>query len=151
MRFCLPAGIIFLLLLFQLPALGCSCIGEISVKDEIKRSDVVFVGKVISADTISDTIQYYKFRRIKYSFQIQTLYKGRVSSDKMEIVTGMGGGDCGFEFGVGSEYIIYANYNSYHDKSIRYLETNICRRTCLKNNSELREIEKYKRKKKEFE
>ncbi|MEO5643484.1 MAG: hypothetical protein ABIQ40_03470 [Bacteroidia bacterium] len=151
MRFKFLSIVIFLTLLFQQPANSCSCIGEISVKDEIKRSDIVFTGKVISVDTLlifTEPGSMFKVYKRKYSFQLQSLYKGKISSDTVEIIAGLGGGDCGFEFAAGSEYIVYANYETYTiagGTSLSCLSTNICRRTCLKNIEELKQIEKQKK------
>ena len=43
---------------------------------------------------------------------------------EIEIVTGIGGGDCGYEFQIGVDYVVYA-YNNAEGR----LETNICSRT----------------------
>jgi hypothetical protein len=46
------------------------------------------------------------------------------SEKEIEILTGYGGGDCGYQFQVGIEYVIYAYKNS-----AGRLETGICTRT----------------------
>lgn len=46
------------------------------------------------------------------------------SQKEIEILTGYGGGDCGYEFQVGTEYVVYAYKNSAGQ-----LETGICSRT----------------------
>lgn len=45
---------------------------------------------------------------------------------EVEIATGLGGGDCGFAFQVGADYVVYAYRNSEGR-----LETGICSRTRL--------------------
>jgi hypothetical protein len=43
---------------------------------------------------------------------------------EIEIVTGLGGGDCGYDFQIGADYVVYAYKNAEGR-----LETNICSRT----------------------
>jgi|SRR5690606_16325404 len=138
---------------------ACSCIGEISVKDEIKKSDAVFVGTIFDReeirvyDTLSPNTIIYRIE-MKYSMSVETVYKGKHISDTTFIFTGNGGGDCGFNFKVGSKYIVYG---LIHKISGRYggqvfidqksaFYTTICKRTRLFETTEINEIKKHLKK-----
>ena len=119
---------ILILLLFFAPVFvsntnACTCIGGNSVKIELRRSDFVFVGKVISKSLIEirDTLGFigttnkgiwetYESAKYVYKVEIITIYKGKSKSKIIEIITGIGDGDCGFTFEIGKEYIIYSEY-----------------------------------------
>lgn len=138
---------------------ACSCIGDISVKDEIKKSDAVFVGTIFNREEIKiyDTLSSNRtiFRiEMKYAMSIETVYKGKHISDTTFIFTGSGGGDCGFNFKIGSKYIVYAlnhkvegRYNGqlYIDQKSAFYTT-ICKRTKLFDTTEIKEIEKHLKK-----
>ncbi len=160
----------FLLLSSEL--LACSCIGERTVKEEIKHSDAVFVGKIVSkelvdvvdsmainmfnSDTVSRKVYPYKTIIAKYELVVTSNYKGKITSDTVEIYTGLGGGDCGVRFEIGKEYIVYGEQDSYighADSEWQYPTgsnlywTNTCSRTTVVNDEELNQIEKFRRKK----
>ncbi|WP_339626622.1 hypothetical protein [uncultured Maribacter sp.] len=44
----------------------------------------------------------------------------------IEIITGLGYGDCGDDFTVGEEYIVYAYDVRWSEKNDGYYETSIC-------------------------
>lgn len=145
--------ILGLLLLFAYGnAWACSCIGEMSVKKALKKSDIVFIGKVISKEKItitqklsgteSNINQYY----YKVTLSIEQLYKGKIKTNTTEIITGVGGGDCGYGFEVDKKYVVYANkrdrFFNEGDKINTFLYTDICQRTTVKVAEEKTEIEK---------
>lgn len=114
----------------------CSCIGEATVNQEFKRSDVVFTGKVIYKKIINltDTLMpAVKIQKAEYQLQVSTVLKGKIKQDTVTIITGVGGGDCGFNFEIGKEYIVYSSFeNKYYPQGNRvskFLYTDICRRT----------------------
>lgn len=130
---CLIVGILFCIHVY-----GCSCVGETSFKKEFKRSDVVFTGKVMDRKIIEikdSLMSAMTIQKAEYTVQVTMWYKGKRKEEEITITTGIGGGDCGFEFIVGSEYIIYSSYDDkYAEKSSRVsglLYTDICRRTRL--------------------
>lgn len=150
---------ILLLTIMSGDILACSCIGDISVKDEINKSDAVFVGTIFDReeikiyDTLSSNRLIYRIE-MKYAMSIETVYKGKHISDTTFIFTGSSGGDCGFKFKTGSKYIVYAlnhkvegRYNGqlYIDQKSAYYTT-ICKRTKLYDTKEIKEIEKYLKK-----
>jgi protein TonB len=152
---------IILLTILSGDILACSCIlGEISVKDEIKKSEAVFVGTILDSKKIIiyDSLSPDRIYRVemKYSMIVETVYKGKQIDDTTFIFTGSGGGDCGYNFKVGSKYIVYGiniqNAGPYggqiysDHKSVFY--TTICKRTRLFETAEIKEIEKYLKKQK---
>ena len=134
--------------------IACDCPTQPTVKDAIKNSDIVITGKIISKEMINTkdtTTNSMPFDRteMKYTIVVAHKHKGEFKSDTLTIITGTGGGDCGFGFEVGKKYIIYGsndrNNNSQKPKKIlkNTYWTNICTRTVLYNDKEFQEIKKY--------
>jgi len=114
---------------------ACTCIGKDkqTTQNELNFVDLAVKGKIIS---VSDFIYYdtvaYSFSGLKFDskqadylirkYKVFTLiidkkYKGTEKlADTIQIVTGYGGGDCGYEFEVGKEYIVYAE--AWKEKAI---------------------------------
>jgi 5-hydroxyisourate hydrolase-like protein (transthyretin family) len=65
------------------------------------------------------------FPRRRVVFAIERAFRG-VQDATVEVTTGMGGGDCGYEFKDGQRYVVYA-----HRSSDGRLVTGICTRTRL--------------------
>ena len=132
----------------------CSCI-PITVKENIKKSDAIFIGKILEVDTINsfsenflkfkwstpDSGAYYLSHLVK--LEIKKRFKNKSLTDTIVIMTGNGGGDCGFHFELKRDYLIYANEQTYFlideiDKfnpqkfqshKAKYLTTTDCDRT----------------------
>lgn len=131
---------------------SCNCVGNISAKKEIKTSDVVFKGKVIEkslfvVDTLFANEYVYK---AKYKIELDIVYKGKKIKNKyVTVITGVGNGDCGYEFKKGENYIVYAKLeNKYYPKGDRvstFLYTDICKRTTNKVNKEEKTIMEYRK------
>jgi hypothetical protein len=141
-------------------AFSCSCFGELSIKEEIKRSNVVVTGVVISKTILKyngseisynlDSIKINKwgFINIKYKILVENKHKGNFKKDTIYIVSGSGG-DCGYEFEIGKKYIIYSFsrtladfYGPKHKSKMRYLYTDICTRTRPFEDEEYNQIRK---------
>ena len=156
--------LIFLIVFFDfIKTNACSCIGQRTVEQELKHSDAVVTGKVISSSIIvlfdSVLIQNFKvdssFAKttlIRNVILIDKIYKGKIKGDTLIIYTGVGGGDCGIKFKIGQEYIVYGEKESYlSDKGGRFVYpkeknsywTYLCMRTGLFEKSEIDEIEKF--------
>lgn len=136
---------------------ACSCIGESTVESSVKSSKLVIVGTVLTGERISiaDTSWsmgqdsaghkiYLTHYKMKYTVLVTEKFKGKFDRDTIVIITGCGGGDCGYRFVVGSSYIIYG-YESTELASEKFdvFGTNICTRTRLATDkSEIREIRK---------
>ena len=83
---------------------ACSCAQPPSVEDELERSQAVFSGKVLEVKEQKNFSGYMKKRVL---IEVAETWKG-VSESQVIITTGSGGGDCGYEFQVGQEYLVYA-------------------------------------------
>ncbi len=131
--------------------IACDCPTQATVKDAIKNSDIVITGKVISKEMINtkDTTTNsmpFEITEVKYTIVVVHKHKGEFKNDTLTIITGTGGGDCGFGFEVGKKYIVYGSNdkNSSSHKPRKILKntywTNICTRTVLYNDKEFKEI-----------
>jgi len=92
------------------PSSMCSCLmrpGPDSARGvaALRTADVVFVGKVTSVVDTTQPTGIPHFRRA--TFTVQQAWKGPVAKS-ITVLTGAGGGDCGFEFVVGSQYLVFA-------------------------------------------
>jgi hypothetical protein len=136
-------------------SLACSCIGVMSVKKAIRKSDKVFIGKIISKEKIAikrkldgietNIIHYY----FKVTLIIEYSFKGKIESNIIEVITGTGGGDCGYGFEIDKKYVVYANKRNRFfiggNKTKTFLYTDICLRTTEKVEEEKEEIEKHRK------
>lgn len=124
-------------------AVACECAGRVSVEKQYASAPIVFMGRVESVrDRWSsfsrlwshverwfrvtpsfDDRRYCTDYGMEVTFAVRKAWKG-VSSRRQTLVTGRGGGDCGFEFQPGIDYLVYA-YPPGQDGC----QTNICTRT----------------------
>ncbi|HZF99857.1 MAG TPA: hypothetical protein VEY71_02595, partial [Chitinophagales bacterium] len=85
----------------------------------------------------------------KVTVKLNTLYKGELRTETVEVITGLGGGDCGFNFEKGKEYVIYADFKTQFsplgNSTEKYLSTHTCKRTRLSDKNEIREIQKLRK------
>ncbi|WP_212919089.1 hypothetical protein [Ornithinibacillus bavariensis] len=98
---------------------ACSCAEKQSVEGEFMQSMAVFRGVVIGTKDTSNS------KRVL--FDVLENWKG-ANQSQIIIQTGLGGGDCGIDFQVGEEYLVYASEQLLSD-SDNYLSTGICDRT----------------------
>lgn len=150
---------------------ACTCIGETKVEHEIENVDAVLVGKIISKEIISipipdmielypnDTLRHndypFVYTRVKYILKADRIYKGKFKDGLINIITGQGGGDCGFEFQVGEKYIVYGEKKSGDEyesivENKHSIWTDICRRTQPYNEEEIKAIEAFRKPHKTF-
>src|SRR5215475_13310471 len=111
---------------------ACSCMFGVSPPcEEYWRAEAVFAGKAIKQSTFyveqGEGNSKYRFQQSLVRFSVEQAFKG-ISGEEVEIVTGMGGGDCGYQFKDGERYVVYA-FRSGRDKS--HLYTGICNRIKL--------------------
>jgi len=138
---------------------GCSCvtIGNHSdtaqAKSGLKNADYVIRGTVINSETVYlypyeddkqlDSISRFRFKvtkriiTLKVSSYFKTKHK--LKTDTIYIQTGVGGGDCGYRFKIGSEYVVYGSAVKEDPKKevLVQMETNICTRTTNNINREV--------------
>lgn len=101
---------------------ACDCVKPPSVEDELERSQAVFSGKVLEVNEMNKG-----YMKKKVLLEVAETWKG-LSESQVIITTGSGGGDCGYEFQVGEEYLVYAQHSSmYGDQE--ELVSIICDRT----------------------
>lgn len=109
--------LVLLLALFlkPVPAAACSCSMQPSVDEGFSRSQAVFSGEVIG---IKDNSGLLGGRGKTVLFSVGETWKG-INETEVAIATGSGDGDCGIEFVVGKEYLVYASLSDmYGDKSL---------------------------------
>jgi len=99
-----------------------------SLEKEFDSRDLIFKGKVSSIDTLiyADTVYRSNNRKrgknydviyvvsLVIKVDILATYKGSGMLHNASIITGLGDGDCGFPFDIGSNYIIYADKQQFH-------------------------------------
>lgn len=125
MRKILAVIFISILLTGYIPSVtsACSCAELPSIGEELERSQAVFSGKVVDVREN----QSLKGNRTKsVLFDVTNTWKG-VKQSQIIITTGLGGGDCGFDFEVGQDYLVYAHESTMY--GAESLVTIICDRT----------------------
>ena len=91
------------------PSARCSCLIP-PVSDstraiaELRAAHVVFVGK---ATSVVDTTPPWGVRSLRATFTVQVGWKGPLGKS-ITVLTAADGGLCGFEFAVGTEYLVFA-------------------------------------------
>lgn len=150
-----------LVLLFVLFGLGvirtqaCTCISEEDVKHARNHADVVFVGKVVKAEkleVISKEVEVTNFKEpvMRYTLQVERWFKGRIATEEVVVYTGMGGGDCGYDFELNKRSIVYAKRNDVMVERFNadvplsgrgIYWTNICTRTGIFDEDEAKLLE----------
>lgn len=151
---------------------ACSCIGQRTVQEEVKHADAVIVGTIISKqivtladstilkmfsnDTTMRNSPMSKMTIARYDLLVQDIYKGKITNDTLTIYTGLGGGDCGIRFEIGKKYIVYGENETYFGqvnndfnfpKAKNTFWTYNCLRTTSYFQDEIKEIEKYAKRK----
>jgi hypothetical protein len=140
---------IFAFIFASAPAFGCSCVPpppDIKTARDVaqwyaNRSDAIFegtvkrvelkwalmeakVGGLVPADLDEDE------PTLHITFDVSHFHKG-VAQKEVLVTTGIGGGDCGFDFEIGEQYLVYA----FADAS-GHLSTGICSGTALLEESQ---------------
>lgn len=110
-------------------AYACKCAVPGSPDEEIKKFDVVFIGRVLSVHHSFDpnALSYSPSDITTVGFSASTVWKGAVE-ENITLTTPPTGGSCGFAFVEGEEYVVYA-YKAAEDAP--NLSANICSRTAL--------------------
>ncbi|MEH7444246.1 hypothetical protein V7201_18185 [Bacillus sp. JJ1122] len=102
---------------------ACKCVEPPTAARELERSQAVFSGKVLD---IKDKRNSKGYISKSVLFEVKNTWKG-VTQSQIIITTGQGGGDCGFTFTKGQEYLVYANESEMY--GAKTLVTLICDRT----------------------
>jgi hypothetical protein len=102
---------------------ACSCAELPTAAEELERSKAVFSGKVLDIKNKRSADGYMTKSVL---FEVTNTWKG-VTQSQITITTGQGGGDCGFTFTEGQEYLVYAYESDMYGS--KALVTGICDRT----------------------
>src|SRR5438132_14209629 len=85
-------------ILYRAPALqACECVRIGRACERASSSDAVFLGKVVKVSGWLERTVSGSFQQRRVTFQVAENFKG-VADGTVEIVTGIGNGDCGFPF-----------------------------------------------------
>ena len=110
-------------LLFPATSEACSCASSGPACQSYWNTPVVFNGRVIEIKQFtSDEESTRGWRQKLVRFTVNQAFRG-ISETTAEVVTGSGGGDCGYDFKLNESYLVYAD--NFKDK----LYTGICTRT----------------------
>lgn len=110
------AAFALILLGIPLPASACSCLDADSPCQAYESSEVVVVGVVTdikedAVDMAIDGVKMGSATRRWVRLRVEEPIKGGVR--EMTVVTGSGGGDCGYPFNVGGRYLVYASASEH--------------------------------------
>lgn len=117
------------------PVWACSCVFPPTPADAFRQWEAVFQGTVVGyadsrplplVDQFRDWLglpNVYNYGSRMFSIEVIRSWKG-VTTTRADVRTGSGGADCGYEFVLGLEYVVYASYTADGDWG-----TSICTRT----------------------
>jgi len=105
---------------------ACTCAGDSPPCEEFWNVDAVFSGTVVSSGKITVDEGEFKTEMRLVHLTVDQPIRGMQSSE-VDVVTGWGGGDCGYGFKIGERYLVYA----YREGKGNRLATSICTRTRL--------------------
>lgn len=113
-----------LMLLQTADALACSCeLPEAGKSTQQQVSKAKNDSKAVFSATVRAITKEPQNYFVNVTLIVEDVWKGELAKE-VTLTTGSGGGDCGYPFEVGANYLIYA-YSSQGE----YLSTNICQRT----------------------
>jgi len=116
-----------LTLLSSAEAIACSCqFGGGAPCQEFWRVDAVFAGTVVGSSKITVNEGEFKHDMRLVRLTVDQPIRG-MQSTEVDVLTGLGGGDCGYGFKIGQRYLVYA----HRDQKDQRLSTSICTRTRL--------------------
>ncbi|WP_223826634.1 hypothetical protein [Flagellimonas sp. S3867] len=146
----LVSRILLVLFLFQTSSsFACSCKKMKDVKTEFERSDIVFVGKVVSKEIIEIEHDNKMYSFHKYEIKAYKAYKGTFDDRIITILTIAHVGACRANFEIDSNYILYgfknnlwSHYGEYDYSEPQTYWTSRCHRNRKYSKEEIEAIEK---------
>jgi hypothetical protein len=102
---------------------ACSCASAVSPCKETWTADAVFIGEVVANVRLTEPEVFGPHR---VTFDVREVFKG-VDDRLVDVFTGSGHGDCGFNFSSRGPYLVYAHRNPLTGT----LNTSICSRTTV--------------------
>jgi hypothetical protein len=125
MRFGIRAALVLAAFMYCSDAAACSCVGSGPPCQAFFQTDaVVFLGTVRGITDPGRTAANILDRRV-VSFSIESALRN-IQGSSVNVRTGLGGGDCGFDFKPGLQYLVYA-----YRHTDGHLSAGICSRTRL--------------------
>ena len=106
-------------------AAACSCVMPGTPEQEMANADAVFTARVVSTEQAEQRSGDFRLQRMKVELALDDVWKGCEEGERAILWTGLGGGDCGFQFEPGERYLVYA----YESDDGEQLTTSICSRT----------------------
>jgi hypothetical protein len=123
---CILFATLLLLLTTHTNVLGCTCGGNRPPCEAYWEASAVFIGIVTDSSLIPVQVGDHQYQNRLMRFAVEETFRG-VQGTTTEVITGLGGGDCGIGFKRGERYLVYT-YTNPEDKK---LYTSICSRTRL--------------------
>ncbi|WLR42564.1 hypothetical protein LC087_18060 [Bacillus carboniphilus] len=120
----------FVFFSFPVVSNACSCVESQGVEESLEQSDALFSGKVVD---IKEKQGVNKFPSKSVLLEVSNTWKG-VNQSQIIITTGLSDSDCGFNFKVGQEYLVYAHESDMYGE--KTLITTSCNRTNDLNSSQ---------------
>jgi 5-hydroxyisourate hydrolase-like protein (transthyretin family) len=116
--------LLLIVLVLPRPSAACSCVESGAACEDYWKASAVFLGRVesIARQTVKSPSQM-PLRRVVTMTVIEA-FSG-VQKGTVEVTTGSGGGDCGFAFREGADYVVYAQRSA----SGGGLTVSLCSRT----------------------
>jgi hypothetical protein len=105
------------------PVHPCSCVASGPPCTAAVDAHAVFAGEVTQTGEI-ESADGSGYRQRLIHFRVLEKFQG-VEGETVEVVTGQGGGDCGYGFRKGGRYLVYG----YRDQDSGHLYAGICSRT----------------------
>jgi hypothetical protein len=93
-------------------AAACSCIGRAEPCEAVWTSGPIFRGRVVAIGSVPRPVQPGLDRMHEYTMQrvtraVADWLRGDITTPQVEVLTGLGGGDCGYAFREGVEYLVH--------------------------------------------
>ena len=113
--------IVVVVLVFTTPrGVGaCSCVADIPLCESFFAADAVFEGEVTAIEALPTAKRMDMLASRRVQFTVTRVWRGEPGSS-VTLMTGSGGGDCGYNFRPGRKYLVFA---AEHEGR---LTTNIC-------------------------
>lgn len=107
MRHLLRAFVALASCLYASSADACSCISSGPPCQNLFQSEAVFAGTVTGIQPLEPPVERFVFDRRVVAFKVERAVRG-IQGHTVDVRTGQGGGDCGFNFKIGERYVVYA-------------------------------------------
>ena len=96
-------------------ASACTCVGRYPACRAFGDSAAVFLGEVVAIADVSRTMDVggrsLSYRQKRVHFRVSEAFRGTTETE-LDVLTGVGDGDCGYPFVVGRRYVVFASDGS---------------------------------------